>query len=87
MSRVAKVRERVLAIRAKHPDWPAYRVAKSLSIPASMARRILGEPLPPRQVLREKPQQPERFNWKQQGRGCDRLLQRINQFHPDAQAA
>jgi hypothetical protein len=84
MSRVAKVRERVLALRQANPELPAHKIAKAVGVRVAMVRRVLGEPTPPRiaPVLN-----PERFNWKQQGRGCDRLLQRINQFHPDAQAA
>jgi hypothetical protein len=84
MSRVAKVRERVLALRQASPELPAHKIAKAIGVRVAMVRRVLGEPTPPRiaPVLNH-----ERFNWKQQGRGCDRLAERVRRFHSAAEAA
>jgi hypothetical protein len=86
MSRVAKVRERVLALRQASPELPAHKIAKAIGVRVAMVRRVLGEPTPPRPA-HQGPQVRETFTWGRAGKGCDKLAERLGQFHSLTEAA
>jgi hypothetical protein len=81
MSRVAKVRERVLARRQANPELPAHKIAKAIGVRVAMVRRVLGEPTPPRPV-HQGPQVRETFTWKRADRAAAFLAKVLHEKHP-----